>query len=131
DVLLEAYIKTLAIEARTLVSMLRQHVMPAAVRYQAELAETVSATQAAGLSCPDTLEQLQCVIAMISDLRSAIEEVETAEQHHVPGDVEKHAKHYQQKLVPAMDRARAVSDALEAVIPDDLWTLPSYAEMLF
>jgi glutamine synthetase len=30
-----------------------------------------------------------------------------------------------------MERARAASDALEAVIPDDLWSLPTYAEMLF
>jgi glutamine synthetase len=30
-----------------------------------------------------------------------------------------------------MDRARAASDALEEVLPDDLWPLPTYAEMLF
>ena len=30
-----------------------------------------------------------------------------------------------------MERARRVSDTLEAVIPDDLWPLPNYAQMLF
>jgi glutamine synthetase len=30
-----------------------------------------------------------------------------------------------------MTRARAASDALERIIPDDLWPLPTYSEMLF
>ena len=34
-------------------------------------------------------------------------------------------------LVPAMARARAAADVLEEVIPDDIWPLPTYAEMLF
>ena len=30
-----------------------------------------------------------------------------------------------------MERARAGADELEGVIPDNLWTLPTYAQMLF
>jgi len=30
-----------------------------------------------------------------------------------------------------MGEVRAVADALEAVVADDLWSLPSYQEMLF
>jgi glutamine synthetase len=131
DVLFETYVKTLGIEARTLVSMLKQQVLPAALRYQTELAETVSATQSAGAECPDTIEQLEQAIQLIADLRTAIAAVEDAEKHPSPGDVEKHAKFIHEKLVPAMQRARAASDALEAEIPDDLWTLPTYSEMLF
>jgi glutamine synthetase len=34
------------------------------------------------------------------------------------------------ELVPALERCRTVCDRLERVMPDDLWPLPSYAEML-
>jgi glutamine synthetase type III len=30
-----------------------------------------------------------------------------------------------------MQQARACADALERYMPDDLWPLPTYAEMLF
>ena len=46
-------------------------------------------------------------------------------------DSERRALHCRDKLVPAMERARAASDELEGVIPVNLWTLPTYAEMLF
>ena len=42
-----------------------------------------------------------------------------------------HARHIRDKLLPAMAEARRVSDLLEQLIPDDLWPLPRYSEMLF
>jgi len=35
------------------------------------------------------------------------------------------------QVLPAMARVRAYADALEMVVADDLWPLPSYQEMLF
>jgi glutamine synthetase len=130
DVLLETYIKTMCIEARTLTAMLKQQVLPAALRYQTELAETVAATQSAGVECPDTIEQLEQAITLITALRDSIKAVEGAECHHVDL-IEGHAMFIHEQLVPAMQRARAASDALEEVIPDDIWPLPTYMEMLF
>ena len=130
DVLLETYVKTMAIEARMLMTMLRQQVLPAALRYQTELAETVAASQSAGVECPDTVEQLEQAVKMITELRESIAPVQEAEAHH-DGNHEAHAMFIHEELVPSMERARAASDALEAVIPDDLWTLPTYSEMLF
>ena len=34
-------------------------------------------------------------------------------------------------LLPAMERARTSCDALEGLVPVDLWPLPSYTELLF
>jgi glutamine synthetase len=34
-------------------------------------------------------------------------------------------------VVPAMDDVREVADRLEGIVPDDLWPLPKYSEMLF
>jgi glutamine synthetase len=38
--------------------------------------------------------------------------------------------HSHQSLVPAMEAARDAADALERIVPADLWPLPTYAEML-
>lgn len=34
-------------------------------------------------------------------------------------------------LLPAMAAVRAAADALEGVVADDLWPLPTYQEMLY
>jgi glutamine synthetase len=130
DVLFEKYNTLLQIEARTLLIMLRTQVLPAALRFQSELAETVAATQAAGLECQDTETQLRSLLALISDLRKSIDAIARLESHH-PADAERHARHIRDKLLPVMQQARACADALERDMPDDLWPLPTYAEMLF
>ncbi len=42
-----------------------------------------------------------------------------------------HAKHYAHGILPAMLKVREAADALEGVVADDVWPLPTYQEMLF
>ncbi len=130
DVLQEQYNTIVRIEARTMVSMIHTHVLPATVRAQTELAESVAATQAAGVESESTRVQLQELQQMIATLRSATNALCEAERHQLT-EMDRDAKHIQDKLVPAMEQARSAADLLEALTPDDLWTLPTYTEMLF
>ena len=41
------------------------------------------------------------------------------------------AEHARDALLPAMADVRAAADALEELVADDLWPLPTYQEMLF
>ncbi|MAC76383.1 MAG: glutamine synthetase type III [Phycisphaeraceae bacterium] len=129
DILLEQYATRIEIEGRTMSSLIRTEVLPAALRTQAELADVVGATQVAGVECPDSEAELRLLVSHVSALRAAVDEIDASLA--TPGkDSEKHAKTLRTTLVPAMERARAASDALEARIPAELWPLPTYAEML-
>jgi len=130
EVMLEQYCTVVAIEARTLVSMLKREVLPAALRFQGELGQAVEATLDAGVECPDSKAELEHVVGLIGRLRDAIATVERAEAHRAP-DNEAQARHVRDKLLPAMAAARQVADTLEQLIPNDLWPLPRYSEMLF
>ncbi|MDE0889603.1 MAG: hypothetical protein OSA40_09115, partial [Phycisphaerales bacterium] len=129
DVLLEQYCTKIEIEGRTLSTIIRTQVLPAALRAQAELADVVGATQVAGVECPDTEEELRNLVGQISDMRLGIVEVEAAmiSQSH---DLEKQAKRLRNELVPAMERTRAASDWIETRISAELWPMPTYAQML-
>lgn len=129
-VLLDRYTTTIGIEARTMISMINTHVLPAAIRYQGQIAESIAATKAAGITCEDTHDQLQDLVNMISTLRKATDRVAEAESYTAE-DADRLGHHVCDTLNPAMEEARAAADAIELVLPDDLWTLPSYAEMLF
>lgn len=39
--------------------------------------------------------------------------------------------HGAEKLIAGMVKVRASIDALEKIVPQDFWPVPSYAEMLF
>jgi glutamine synthetase type III len=51
--MIEQYIKLLRIESRTLQNMVRTAMLPCAMRFQAELADTIGATQNCGVECPE------------------------------------------------------------------------------
>ena len=51
--------------------------------------------------------------------------------HPVTDDVLEAAKYVQSEVIPAMDAVREVADRLERIVPDSLWPLPKYSEILF
>jgi len=113
-----------------MVCMLKREVLPAALRFQGELGDAVEATMDTGVQCPDSKAELKEVVRLISQLRIAIRKVERAEAEPA-GNGQEHARHICGKLLPAMAEARRIADTLEQMIPDDLWPLPRYSEMLF
>jgi glutamine synthetase len=129
DVLIEQYSSVLIIETNTMLTLLKTQIIPAAIRYQTQLAEAISATHAAGAECRSTQKLLQDVLDGIDSLQDSITSLIT-EQGRSHDSLEKKMNTYRKQLVPAMAQARAASDHLEEFIPRDIWPLPTYAEML-
>uniref|UniRef100_I2Q6E9 Glutamine synthetase n=1 Tax=Desulfovibrio sp. U5L TaxID=596152 RepID=I2Q6E9_9BACT len=128
EIYLEQYVKTLQTEAALVVRMARTIIFPAAMRYQGELARTCADLKAIGHDYK--MVALEDVTAKLRDLQVKIADLEKIIEHTAP-DTLAEAKHMCCTVLPAMNEVRAVADALEAVVADDLWPLPSYQEMLF
>jgi glutamine synthetase len=131
NILAEAYVKTLNIEANTALMIAKGQILPAALRYQKEVADSVASTKAAGVSSPASLEILNGLVAGINDLTKNIAAMEKESSHHGDGDPFTHAKHMREHVFPALNNLRAAADKLEGLVADDLWPLPTYREMLF
>lgn len=129
DIYLERYCKDIATESKLTVSLARKHILPAAYRYQHELAATAAAVKAVGVDADN--ETLTRVSALVGDLEVAADSLEKIIGHEASGSVLKHAQYFRDKVIPAMLEVRKVSDELEGLISDDLWPLPTYQEMLF
>jgi glutamine synthetase len=126
---IEKFVKQLVIEAETMVSMGRTMILPAAVRHQKLLADTVKATEDAGVKAPDAREALAEFTGLVTRLRKALSVLEKAAAHQ-DEDPMTHARHIKVKVRPAMAEVRAMADGLEAQIASDLWPMPTYREML-
>ncbi len=126
----EKYVKQLVIEAETMVSIARTQILPAALRHQKLLAETVTATEGAGVDCDDTVTELEKIATMVGEIRKGVDALEKA-SNFVGDDPMKHALHIRDTVRPAMAELRNAVDALEPRVAADLWPLPTYREMLF
>jgi glutamine synthetase len=130
-ILSENYVKTLNIEGQLTSMMGRTMILPAALRYQAEVATAVNAVKAAGVDNSAQVDLLKSLTATISDFQSAIATLDRALGHHADGDVFSHAQYFRDKVLPSMTAVRGLGDKLETMVADDLWPLPTYREMLF
>ncbi len=129
EVRLEQYALTIGVEAKLAREIGKTIILPAALRYQTELAQNVVALKAAGM--PANTAALQAVSRPIADLQAGLAKLETALAEHAGESVLDEAKHAQAKLLPAMAEIRTAADILESLVADDLWPLPTYQEMLY
>jgi glutamine synthetase len=127
---LEKYVKQLAIEAETMVSIARSQILPAALEHQRRLAETVAATKAAGVDAADSAGALRDFVSLVTEFRKRTAEVERLAAHH-DADAAKHAAQINKELKPGMERLREIGDALEALVAAELWPMPNYRDLLF
>ncbi|MND06114.1 hypothetical protein D3C83_273070 [compost metagenome] len=67
----------------------------------------------------------------MNELTSALETLVGRNAESGGEDVHSKAYHMRDKILPAMQVVREVSDRLEKVVPDDFWPLPTYRDMLF
>jgi len=130
-ILCESYVKTIKIEGRTALLMAKGMILPAAIRYQGEVATSVNATKAAGVDNSAQLEFLKTFTATITDFQKAIAHLEKAVGDHPEGDDLAHATHARDHVLANIVKLRIVSDKLETMVADDHWPLPTYREMLF
>jgi glutamine synthetase len=131
NILSEAYVKAVQIEGKTALMMAKTMILPAALRYQKEVGESIAAAKAAGASSAAGVETFGTLVSTINEFTGAIKTLEKALNHHAEGEPFDHAKHAREHIFSALATVRDSGDKLEAIVADDLWPLPTYREMLF
>ncbi|HXK17197.1 MAG TPA: glutamine synthetase III [Polyangiaceae bacterium] len=123
DIYMEQYVKTILVEAKLVVKMGKTIILPAAIRYQGELAAAATASGPA--------KKLLAEVSGFADkLDSGLVSLEKALSHE-SSSVDAEAKHLRDGVLPLMLEVRSAADSLESIIADDLWPLPTYQEMLY
>jgi glutamine synthetase len=126
---LEQYALTVGVEARLALEVGSTLILPAAVRYQTEVALNLGALRAAGVETdPSTLAELT---TQVTDLRTSLTSLKNALAGDAGSTALDEAEHARDALLPAMAAVRSAADLLEGIVADDLWPLPTYQEMLF
>lgn len=68
---------------------------------------------------------------MVNACEQRIDSLQAAVDEPTSGGVTAESTHVQTVMIPALHALRETVDQMEPLLPEDLWILPTYAEMLF
>lgn len=134
EIKLENYVKTLAIEARTMEEMLTKDLLPSISGYTGVIASNASAKKAFMSSISTAAEE-----ALVQQLTDAYTELtdgvaalkELTEKADAAGDMQKTAEAYHDEVLAKMNELAAIANTVEALIPDEYLPYPTYDHLLF
>lgn len=130
NIKLENYILAIEIEANATRDMARNMIVPAALKYQAQMADSIAKAAAAGAAPNAQKAALAKLTGQIDELIGAIDALDAVMEKEHGDDPLEVAMHTRQEIIPLMDAVREKADPLEAMVDDALWPLPKYREML-
>ncbi len=131
EVMVEQYNKTVNVEGQLMVLMANRYILPAALEYQKQVAQSVAAVKQAGATSTEGRKLLATLIKLTDEFKRRTDKLQKALGHEGNGSVVRHAKHFRDAVIPAMTAVRDTGDQLETIIPHELWPLATYREMLF
>ena len=128
EVYAEQYCLAIEVEARLAVRIARTQLYPAVSAYLGELAGSLQEQEAIGLNPSKALAQQ--IAGLNQQLLDRAAALETA-LGNAPHGSEAHMRHCADQLMVRMGELREAADALEGLVDDTAWPLPTYQEMLF
>lgn len=136
EIMLEAYIKKVQIEARIMGELATSVILPSAVKYQNILLENIKGLKEVGLdesSYSNQLSVLKDISKHIDSMSSAVKKmIQERKRVNLIADTKEKAIAYCDDIKGKyFDDIRYHVDKLELVVDDAYWSLPKYREMLF
>ncbi|MBT3584944.1 MAG: glutamine synthetase type III [Halobacteriovoraceae bacterium] len=131
NVLTERYILCREIEFNCFINLVNQNVLPSAIEYKRRLGEVIVAQKSMGLESSvesDIYKKLNSETeALYSNIRSLKKEMDALDHD----DEAKTSLTIANKLMPISLDGADICSSLERLVPNDLWSLPKYYDMLF
>ncbi|NLW11038.1 MAG: glutamine synthetase type III [Clostridiaceae bacterium] len=130
----EIYIKTINIEALTMIEMSRRQLLPAIISYRSQLAADIKVIQDIEQDTSVEKKLFASISEALKNFSQHLSELDQASEQASAmhsQETDKQAEAYRDQVVSAMNTLRADADELEMMIDRKYWPLPSYSAMLF
>ena len=134
EIMMENYVKTVTIEAQTMLDMTRKEILPAVVGYTKELTETLAAKRAILPSLPAKYETgtITKLSSLLDQIDAAADDLEkTTLQIKAIDSVTESAFQIRDAMLPRMAALRVVCDEAEPLTAERFWPFPTYDKLLF
>jgi len=129
EVYSEQYVLSIEVEAKLVVELASTAVYPAAVNYLSQLASTSQGLSAMGVSLDSSVAA--SVASESNAMMGAVAKLSDALSKHDFDSTDAHMQFLATDVRGLMDEVRSHADTLEGLVPDELWPMAKYREMLF
>ncbi len=126
----ETYGAKIAIEANTMLDMIRRQILPAVSSYAADLCDRMATLKAAGCVTAYETDTSKEVAVLTDALMKQCQKL-AKDMGKVPADPWKAMAYYHKTIIADMDAARKSADALELLVDEQYWPFPVYSDLLF
>ncbi len=132
NIQLENYIKSIRIEALTMIEMARQDVYPAVNGYLSELCGTIAAKQAISEKFPvgEDMKVAEKLAVMNDAMMSAVAKLEK-DLNEMPEGERPASQKMAHVVLPDMEQVRRIVDGMETICSSDYWPYPTYTDILY
>ena len=119
EIQLENYVRTVHIEALTMLDMAKREILPAVSAFSAAVADGIAKKKAAvpALKCSSESQLVERLTALIE--LDAMQDMTAA------------AFHVRDEVIGAMAKLRRACDEAETLTAAEYWPFPTYGELLF
>lgn len=134
EIALETYTLHLNIEIKVMLDLFHTQIVPAAIKYQKELAETMTLSEKYLGRGKALNEQKKVLITLAETLEQALKIAADLEKKRVQAEslpLEKRAQTFGSQVLDKSEELRSLVDQIETMVDDQVWPLPKYREILF
>lgn len=135
EILLESYIKTINIEALTMLDMAKRDIMPAVMKYASDISSSINNIKAAGINVDISAqtEILSDICSLMSSFKEKIKSLEDSlsKTSSLHNDTYELAYYYRYDIFIKMNELRSAADKLETITGSEYWPMPTYGELLY
>ena len=134
EIMLDNYVKSVNIEAYTMISMSRKQIIPSVARFTADVAKQAAEKNAlcSSLNCSyekNLVEKLSALTDAM-DEQTAVLEKDVAELKNI-SDVKAQSEYVRDNILKDMEILRKSADEAEFLTDAEYWPFPAYDELLF
>ena len=131
ELLLEAYCKTIHIEAITMLDMAKQLIVPAVIEYSQKVCSVAGQKKSLGLAGALECRLMERLDGLGASLQAAVDALEASVLEVPTEETVALARHHHSQVIPAMQNLRIVVDELEQCVGQNDWPYPTYGEILY
>lgn len=134
EIMLDNYVKSVNIEAYTMISMSRKQIIPSVARFTADVAKQAAEKNAlcSSLNCSYEKNLVEKISALTDamDEQTAVLEKDVAELKNI-SDVKAQSEYVRDNILKDMEILRKSADEAEVLTDAEYWPFPAYDELLF
>lgn len=134
EILLETYIKKIQIESRIMGDLAINHIIPAAIRYQTELARNVEKLMNIKAGADTTKTQMEMITEIskhVNSINKLVDQmIEARKKANKMENIRERAINYCDDVKPYFEQIRDHVDSLEMLVDDEIWPMAKYRELV-